>query len=263
MHRQNSDTKKADFAALVATGLPVLIDGGFATQCEAIGCNIDGDLWSGVLLRDDPASVVTVHRAYLEAGARIIATASYQASRRGFIAAGSSTDEADELIRSSLTLAEQARGEFLRDNPNAEWPLIAASIGPYGAVLHDGSEYTGNYDVSNADLRKFHAERFELLDDGAADLLACETIPSHEEAVVLCELLQRTQRPSWVSFSCRDDKRLADGTLLADAASLFAKHPKVQAIGVNCVAPTSATRTAMGAHSPMCSWGTARFSTRR
>jgi homocysteine S-methyltransferase len=153
------------------------------------------------------------------------------------MAVGSSTDEADALIRSSLTLAEQARSEFLRDNPDAQRPLIAASIGPYGAVLHDGSEYTGDYDVGAAGLRKFHAERLELLDDGAADLLACETIPSHEEAVVLCELLQRTQRPSWVSFSCRDEKRLADGTLLADAASLFAKHPKVQAIGVNCVAP--------------------------
>jgi len=226
-----------EFAALLATGRPVLIDGGFATQCEALGCNIDGDLWSGILLRDDPKSVVDVHRAYLDAGAQIIATASYQASRRGFVQEGSTASEADQLVQSSVALARQARDEFMRDNPGAETPLIAASIGPFGAVLHDGSEYTGDYDISADELRQFHLERLELLDTSDIDLLACETIPCAAEALVLSELLREAHNSSWISFSCRDATHLADGTLLAEAAGLFVEHPRVLAVGANCVPP--------------------------
>jgi homocysteine S-methyltransferase len=234
---ENSDTKIPDFAALLAAGRPILIDGGLATQCEAMGCNIDGNLWSGVLLRDDPRSIVAANRAYLDAGARIVTTASYQASRHGFMQEGSSASEADRLIQSSVTLARQARDEFVRDNPRAATPLIAASIGPYGAVLHDGSEYTGNYNISAEELRQFHLERLELLDTGDIDLLACETIPNAVEALVLSELLRDAKNSSWISFSCRDSMHLADGTPLAEAAGLFAEHPRVLAVGVNCVPP--------------------------
>jgi homocysteine S-methyltransferase len=222
---------------LLATGEAVVIDGGLATQCEAMGCNIDGDLWSGVLLRDDPQALIDAHRAYLDAGARIIATASYQASRRGFLAEGSTIEEADQLIASSARIARRACIEFMHENPNAVWPLIAASIGPYGAVLHDGSEYTGNYDIAAEGLADFHRERLAILDCDDVDLLACETIPSGVEAQVLCELLQDARNSGWVSFSCRDEAHLADGTSLAEAASRFADHPKVLALGVNCVAP--------------------------
>jgi len=214
-----------------------VIDGGLATQCEAMGCNIDGNLWSGVLLRDDPQSIIAANRAYLDAGARIVTTASYQASRYGFMLEGSTASEADRLIQSSVTLAGQARDDFMRDNPGAETPLIAASIGPYGAVLHDGSEYTGDYDISADELRQFHLKRLELLDTSDIDLLACETIPSAVEASVLCELLREAHNSSWISFSCRDATRLADGTPLAEAAGLFAEHPRVLAVGANCVPP--------------------------
>jgi len=233
-----SDTNKSGFAALLAAGRPILIDGGLATQCEAMGCNIDGDLWSAVLLQSDPRALVGAHRAYMDAGAEIIATASYQASRSGFMATGLSAKDADALIVSSVALAVQARAEFLRDNPGTERaPLIAASIGPYGAVLHDGSEYTGDYDITEDELREFHRDRLELLDNSRADLLACETIPSFVEAKALAEILATARKPAWISFSCRDEKHLCDGTPLADAVALFCDHPTVLAIGVNCVAP--------------------------
>jgi homocysteine S-methyltransferase len=233
-----SDTNIEAFAALLAAGRPVLIDGGLATQCEAMGCNIDGDLWSAVLLQSSPRALVDAHRAYLDAGAEIIATASYQASRKGFMVAGLSAADADALILSSVALAVQARDEFLQANPETDRvPLIAASIGPYGAVLHDGSEYTGQYDISANELREFHRERIELLDQSEAGVLACETIPSFPEAQILCDLLQNTEHPAWVSFSCRDEQHLCDGTLIEDAAGLFFDHPNVLALGANCVAP--------------------------
>ncbi len=225
------------FAALLAASKPVLIDGGLATQCEAMGHNIDGELWSAKLLQTNPRALVDATRAFLDAGAKIVATASYQASRRGLMATGLSAAESDDLIRSSVALARQACDEFVADNPEADRPLVAASIGPYGAILHDGSEYTGDYDISVEDLRGFHAERLAVLDDSDADLLACETIPSGAEAKVLAELLRDTRLPSWVSFSCADAVHLADGTPLAEAAGRFAGHRRVLAVGANCVPP--------------------------
>lgn len=228
---------KATIAELLRDGRPVVIDGGLATQCEAMGHNIDGELWSARLLQSNPRAIVDATRAFLDAGARIVTTASYQASRRGLMATGLSADEADALILGSVDLSRQACDEYLADNPDAAPPLVAASIGPYGAVLHDGSEYTGDYDVTLAELRAFHRERLAVLDSSDADLLACETIPSGVEADVLAGLLRETRLPAWVSFSCRDARHLADGTDLTAAAARFADHPGVLALGVNCVAP--------------------------
>ena len=229
---------KQSFQAALEWPGPILIDGGLATQCESMGCDIAGDLWSAVLLQSSPRAVIDAHRAFLDAGADIIITASYQASRVGFTARGLSGAGADALILSSVTLAAQARQEFLQDNPRtSRRPMIAASIGPFGAALHDGSEYTGRYSVSAAELEDFHASRLGLLDASEADLLACETIPSLSEAKVLAELLRNAKTPAWISFACRDDECIGDGTRLIEAASVFTDHPRVLAVGVNCTAP--------------------------
>ncbi len=233
----NTDINRSDFGALLAAGAPVLIDGGLATQCEAMGCNIDGALWSARLLRDDPGGIIKAHRSYLNAGARIIATASYQASRQGFAAVGMSAEEADQTMLASVSLAVRARAEFLDENPCAPRPLIAASMGPYGAILHDGSEYTGAYDLSAELLRDFHQQRLSIFEHSDADLLAFETIPNRAETAVICELLSNSPKPAWISFSCRDALHLADGTLLSDLGHSLQDHPSILAIGSNCVAP--------------------------
>jgi homocysteine S-methyltransferase len=217
---------------------PLLIDGGLATQCEAQGYDLSDDLWSAALLMTQPRAIVDAHRAYLDAGARCIVTASYQASREGFMSLGLSRQEADSLISSSIDLARQARDVFLADHPGMrEMPLIAASVGPYGATLQDGSEYTGDYKVETRLLREFHRERLLVLDDGKADVLACETIPSLVEAEILCELLASTVTPAWISFSCRDEGHISDGTSIEQVAGLFRNHPRVMAVGVNCTPP--------------------------
>lgn len=226
-----------EFAALLAAGKPIQIDGGLATQCESMGHNIDGELWSAQLLQSNPRAIVDATRAYLDAGARIVATASYQASREGLVATGLSAGDANDLILSSVDLARQACDEFMADNPDADRPLIAISIGPYGAILHDGSEYTGAYEISDTDLRAFHDERLQLLDSSDADLFICETVPSGGEARILADLLSQVSKPSWVSFSCHDEGHLADGTPVATAAGYFREHEKVLALGVNCVPP--------------------------
>ena len=216
--------KNTRFSDLLSSGRPVVIDGGLATQLEAQGCDIDNPLWSASVINDDPQAIVDAHRAYLDAGAQVIISASYQA-----------IDE--QLIAAATDLAIRARDEFVADNSQVEEPLVAASIGPYGAVLSDGSEYTGKYDISRAELVEFHRARLQQLDASNADLLACETVPSFDEAAAFRELLKTSSTPAWISFCCRNGEQISDGTAIEDVVSLFRNHPTVQAIGVNCTNP--------------------------
>jgi len=199
----------------------VLLDGGFATALEAAGHLLDSPLWSARLLLDAPHAVLAAHTAYLEAGADCVITASYQASFEGFAAAGLAAREAAALLRRSVDLAREAKESFWSELSNrAERlePIVAASVGPYGAFLADGSEYDGRYRVRPETLVDFHRERLLVLADTDADLVAFETIPSLPEAEVLAELL--TEVPdtwAWITFSCRDERRLWDGSKVTDA----------------------------------------------
>jgi homocysteine S-methyltransferase len=216
---------------------PVILDGGLATELEAMGHDIGGALWSAALLASNPEAIAAAHRAYLDAGADCIVSASYQASRSGFMTLGMSAEAADRLIVRSVEIAVGARDRFLEDNPGGPEPLVAASVGPYGATLQDGSEYTGDYDVGDRQLGDFHAARLRLLDEAGADVLAVETIPNFREAQILCDLLDDVSTPAWISFACRDERNISDGSRLWAAAGLFAEHSRVRAVGVNCTPP--------------------------
>jgi homocysteine S-methyltransferase len=219
----------------------LILDGGLATELERAGFDLSHALWSAGLLREAPEAIAAVHRAYLEAGADCITSASYQATLPGFERVGATKAEAEALLRRSVDLALEAREAFwseARSQARGPRPLVAASVGPYGAFLADGSEYTGAYDLDEAGLAAFHRERLRLLATAGADLLACETIPSAVEARALVRLLEDLPGASaWVSFSCRDGERLSDGTPFADAVEWVARSPQVVAVGVNCTAP--------------------------
>lgn len=219
----------------------VVLDGGLATALEAHGHDLDDELWSARVLLDEPGAIRRVHLDFLNAGADCLVTASYQASLEGFARRGLDPKRGEELLLASVKLALGARDDFLASSGASAGrprPLVAASIGPYGAFLADGSEYSGRYDRDEAGLRDFHGERWRILADSPADLLACETIPSLGEAAVLLSLLDETpDRWAWFSFSCRDGFRLNDGNRITDAVRLCAEEPRVAAVGINCTAP--------------------------
>ena len=212
-----------------------MLDGGLATELQDRGHDLDHPLWSARLLLTQPDAIRDVHRSYLAAGADCLISASYQASLPGLRAEGVSEKEAKRLLQLSVAIACEVRDEF---HERSIRPIVAASVGPYGATLADGSEYRGNYGVSRSDLRAFHEPRWEALNDSPADLIACETIPSIQEAEVLRELIEETPDACvWVSFSCRDGERISDGTPLEECAALFNNCGAVIAVGVNCTPP--------------------------
>lgn len=218
----------------------IVLDGAFATELERQGFSIRDELWSAVALYENPELVKAVHRSYLEAGADIIGSASYQATVPGFMKKGFTKKEAEELLKRSVRLVQEARDEFLSSPlcENRPVPLVAASVGPYGAYLADGSEYRGHYGVSEKELADFHRERLSVLLSQGPDILACETVPSLEEAEVIVSVLHEwPDAPAWISFSCRDEKYTCGGDLIARCAAVLDKEKQVEAIGVNCTDP--------------------------
>lgn len=229
------------FEAYRTAGRVCVLDGGLATALETRGCVLNDDLWSARVLVDQPGEIRAVHRAFLQAGADCITSASYQASFPGFAARGLDEREATRLLQLAVTLAREERAVFWDDvrHRTERWrPLVAASVGPYGAFLADGSEYRGRYGIDAAALRAFHAPRWRVLAATEADLLACETLPDALEVEVLLQLLaDTTNRWAWFSCCCRDERHLYDGTPLRDVVRACNTTPGVAAVGINCTAP--------------------------
>jgi homocysteine S-methyltransferase len=216
---------------LLGPGVHV-IDGGLSTDLEQHGADLSGDLWTARLLADDPDVIVASHRRYIQAGASVVITASYQASRRGFAAAGLDEHAADRLLGRSVELARQARE--LEGRPDVR---VAASVGPYGAVLAGGEEYRGRYGLSIGQLADFHRVRLDVLAAAEPDLLAIETIPDVDELLALADACRDVDLPAWVSLTCPDAGHDAAGDPIGDAFAAAAEIPGVVAVGVNCTAP--------------------------
>jgi homocysteine S-methyltransferase len=229
------------FATILDGGFATILDGGFATELERRGHDLSDDLWSARLLRDDPDEIIATHLAFFRAGADVATTASYQASVEGFARHGLSRGAAEELLRDSVRLARIAA--TLAEAEDGVRRLVAASIGPYGAVLADGSEYHGDYGVSDEFLRDFHGRRMAVLVDAGADLLAIETVPSLQEAAALLAVLEEMPAGTraWLSLSCADDRLTRRGDDVGEAFALAAPSDRVVAVGVNCTAPEHVT----------------------
>ena len=221
----------------------LVLDGGLATELERRGADLRDPLWSARHLIETPQLIRAVHLDYFRAGADVVTTATYQATFEGFERRGIARDRSAALMRDAVALARDARDEFWASHPQRRArPLVAASVGPYGAMLADGSEYRGQYGVSDGSLTDFHRPRLEALAEAGADLLACETLPCLREALVLARLLEEfPSLTAWISFACRDGEHNAEGERIADCAAALRGHPRLAALGVNCTPPRYVT----------------------
>ncbi|MDQ1248291.1 MAG: homocysteine S-methyltransferase [Actinomycetota bacterium] len=213
----------------------LLLDGGLATRLEDRGVDLSGHLWSARIMLEDPAQIAGAQRDFLLAGAQVVTTATYQASHQGFAAVGLDAGEVDVLLVADARSARQVAVEWADADGDV---LVVGSIGPYGAMLNDGSEYRGDYDVPSADLREFHARRIEVL-AAECDVLALETIPQLREVEALLELVDGLGVPAWLSVSAVGD-RLRSGEPAVEAFAMAAGVDEVVAVGANCIDPVDA-----------------------
>ncbi|KAG8389316.1 hypothetical protein BUALT_Bualt02G0216700 [Buddleja alternifolia] len=231
-----------------------VIDGGLATELERHGANLNDPLWSAKCLLTSSHLIRTVHLDYLEAGADIIITASYQATIQGFENKGYSLEESENLLRKSVEIAREARELYYNNcreasaegNPdgrilNQRPILVAASVGSYGAYLADGSEYSGDYgDAMDLEfLKNFHRRRVKVLADSGPDLIAFETVPNELEAQAFAQLLEEEDIniPAWLSFNSKDGVNVVSGDALSECVAIAESSNKIVAVGINCTPP--------------------------
>lgn len=222
------------WAGLFGAG-PVVVDGGLSTQLASHGAGMPGRLWTARALLDDPEAVTRAHAAFVEAGATVVITASYQVSRQGFRAEGLAQSQADAALAASVAVARRAAD---RGGPGDAPVRVAASVGPYGAIRHDGSEYRGRYGLAHEDLVDFHRPRLEVLAASTPDLFAVETIPDVDEARAIVEALEAVPGvPAWMTFSAADEARTCAGQPIEEAVRVAAGSPSIVAVGINCTDP--------------------------
>lgn len=230
----------------------VILDGALATELERRGADLNDPLWSAKVLLEAPEMIRQLHYDYFAAGADVAITATYQASFEGFMRRGLSQQEAADLMRLGVRLAQEARDDFWaepRHRAGRLRPLVAASVGSYGAFLADGSEYRGDYGLTRAQLMDFHRPRMAVLAESGADLLACETIPCQVEGEALVELLQEfPDTPAWLSFSCCDEEHVCHGEPFSRCVELANASEQIVAVGLNCTPPAFVESLLMAAH---------------
>ncbi|XP_040281184.1 homocysteine S-methyltransferase 1-like [Bufo bufo] len=216
-----------------------ILSGGLSTELEAAGLLIQGDpLWSARLLHTNPQAIKTVHTNFLRSGAEVLSTATYQASVEGFKQhLGLNSDEAANLFTVAVQQAKESAEDFTRQCSEKRRIVIAGSIGPYGAIPHDGSEYTGSYvkDMTIEQLKDWHRIQMKCLAAAGIDLFAFETIPSQKEAEALVQLLREfPNHRAWLSYSCQSASMTSFGERFDEAVSIAAGSTQLMAVGVNC-----------------------------
>ncbi len=215
----------------------IIVDGALASELQRRGCDLNDSLWSAKVLFEQPELIRQVHYDYFKAGADCAITASYQATPLGFSKKGININDSIALIQKSVELAQQAKQQYLSELDQPKPLLIAGSVGPYGAYLADGSEYTGAYQLSEEAFMEFHYVRIKALIDANVDLLACETLPSFTEIKALTKVIKQFPKIScWFSFTLKDDQHLSDGTPLSLVVEYLNNIEQIASVGINCIA---------------------------
>lgn len=215
----------------------IVIDGALASELQRRGCDLNDSLWSAKVLIEQPELIQQVHYDYFVAGADCAITASYQATPMGFAPKVIELEESIKLIKTSVKLAQQAKMQYLNDIKQDKALFIAGSVGPYGAYLANGSEYTGDYQLSESEFIAFHKDRVAALIDAGVDILACETMPSFLEIKALAKLIQQFPMVNcWFSLTLKDQKHISDGTPLTEVIEYLNSIEQIVSVGINCIA---------------------------
>ncbi|KAJ2450584.1 hypothetical protein EV183_004185 [Coemansia sp. RSA 2336] len=224
---------------------PAVLDGGMGQLLADEATAMADGLWAAGVAARSPELVRSIHQQYLQAGADIITTATYQASASGYIAAGIAANNiaAQHAMAAAIQLAVDARNRHM-DSSQTTRPLVAVSLGSIGATLGNSSEYTGDFGMSEQLVYEFHMQRLKMVAQCLqtsqlryqVDLLAFETIPSLAEARAIIGALSNIAElpPAWISFTTLSEDCLGSGEPIEPAVEMAGSSTGICAVGFNC-----------------------------
>eukprot|EP01038_Epipyxis_sp_PR26KG_P005628 gene5628-7772_t len=228
----------------------LILDGALGSEVKYRNpSSMDPYLWSAGALIDDISTINGIHLDYIQQGADIITTSSYQISYESFQRfRGYSISQTNKYLLDSINVAHSAK---TRACDLVEKSIfVASSIGCYGAHLADGSEYHGEYGKSLSYLMNWHEQKLNYVALQNPNIIACETIPCKMEAIALTKLIANSssQFCSWISLACKSETLLNSGESIEDTLRAIEDDVEYQLekengnfdklmIGVNCTDP--------------------------
>lgn len=212
----------------------LILDGGLGSEIVRRGVR-----WRQNGLRTDSEAVRAIHRDYIQAGAAIITTDTFQMSRRTYLnlfrnldhmrrigAPGLESQAAALIEKAVLTAREAAEDRAV---------AIAGSVSPLNHCFRP--DLSPPFDES----LQAHAETTSLLASSGVDFILLETMNNVREATAALEAAKKTTLPVWVSFTLEPGgKSLLSGESIAHGVRAL-ERIGCDAILLNCAPPEDIT----------------------
>ena len=210
-----------------------LLDGSMSFPMEQLGYNLKNKLWTGKALINNPDLIKDIHKGYIDAGADFISTSTYQISFDRLKNMGYQSEEIKKIFQKSVDIVKDA----IEESKLKKEIKIVGSFGPYASYDPEASEYIGEYDSTDIEIKKFHLNNIRIIEETDLDIILYETIPCLREIKILSEALSHSTKEIWISITCNEEMEFRDGSSFKDACEIISKIEKITTMGINCFSP--------------------------
>jgi homocysteine S-methyltransferase len=210
-----------------------LLDGSMSFPMEHLGYNLKNKLWTGMALISDPDIIKNIHKDYINAGADYISTSTYQVSYDRLKNMGYQSSEIKKVFQKSVDLVKEA----IKESGSKKEIKIVGSFGPFASYDPNASEYVGKYNSTDDEIKNFHLNNINIIEETDLDIILYETIPCLREIKVLSKVLSQTNKEIWISITCNENIEFRDGSSFKEACKIISQIEQITTLGINCFSP--------------------------
>ena len=210
-----------------------LLDGSMSFPMEQLGYNLKNKLWTGMALISDPDIIKNIHKDYINAGADYISTSTYQVSYDRLQNMGYQSSDIKKVFQKSIDLVKEA----IKESRSKKEIKIVGSFGPFASYDPNASEYVGKYNSTDDEIKNFHLNNINIIEETDLDIILYETIPCLREIEILSKVLSQTNKEIWISITCNENIEFRDGSSFKEACKIISQIEQITTMGINCFSP--------------------------
>jgi homocysteine S-methyltransferase len=210
-----------------------LLDGSMSFPLEQLGYNLKNKLWTGMALISDPDIIKNIHKDYINAGADYISTSTYQVSYDRLQNMGYQSSEIKKVFQKSVDIVKEA----IKESRSKKEIKIVGSFGPFASYDPNASEYVGKYNSTDDEIKNFHLNNINIIEETDLDIILYETIPCIREIKILSKILSQTNKEIWISITCNENIEFRDGSSFKEACKIISQIDQITTLGINCFSP--------------------------